>query len=90
MKKTPQELFTIKSFPHDIGTYREVMVYFDDKEEGLTAGFFVHFIRLVGQRPTKFSVFVLQEIQYLSYRQEGNLSLYYVLLVQIHGQGLHI
>ena len=33
----PDAHFAIKSFPHDFGTYREVVVYFDDEEDGPSA-----------------------------------------------------
>jgi len=29
----PEAQFAIKSFPHEFGTYREVVVYFDTEEE---------------------------------------------------------
>lgn len=32
-KRWPEAHFAIKSFPHDFGTYREVVVYFDDEED---------------------------------------------------------
>ncbi len=39
----PEEcLFAIKSFNHDYGTYREVVVYFDDEdEEAIEWAFFI-------------------------------------------------
>lgn len=33
-KKFPKANFGIRSFPHDFGTYREVVVYFDDDVDG--------------------------------------------------------
>ena len=32
-KRWPAANFAIKSFPHDFGTYREVVVYFDSEQE---------------------------------------------------------
>lgn len=32
-QRWPEGRFAIKSFPHDFGTYREVVVYFDTEEE---------------------------------------------------------
>jgi hypothetical protein len=32
-KRWPEAHFGIKSFPHDFGTYREVVVYYDDEDE---------------------------------------------------------
>ena len=33
----PTARFGVKSFPHDFGTYREVVVYFDDEDEDAVA-----------------------------------------------------
>lgn len=33
-RKFPKATFGIKTFPHDFGSYREVVVYFDDDVEG--------------------------------------------------------
>ena len=36
-KRWPTAHFTIKAFPHEFGTYREIVVYFDDDDEDAIA-----------------------------------------------------
>ena len=36
-ERWPTAHFAVKSFPHDFGTYREIVVYFDDEDEDAIA-----------------------------------------------------